>query len=102
MRRDPTCSERLLWSRLSGRQLGVPFRRQLVIGERFIADFAAPALRLVVEVDGRYHSERRDADARRDRALAKLGWRVVRIEAALVERELDAAVRIVRGALAGA
>jgi very-short-patch-repair endonuclease len=101
MQRASTHSEQLLWSRLCARQLGVTFRRQLVIGGRFIVDFAAPAVRLVVEVDGGYHRERHNADARRDRALAWLGWRVVRVEVALVERELEAAVRLVREAAAG-
>ena len=66
LRAAPTWSERLLWARLSGSQLGVGFRRQLVIAP-YIVDFAAPAVRLVVEVDGGYHAERRRADARRDR-----------------------------------
>ncbi len=100
MRAAPTSTEALLWSRLSGSQLGVGFRRQLVIGD-FIADFAAPSRRLVVEVDGGYHARRADADARRDRALVRLGWRVVRVPAGLVARDLDAAVAIVVAALAG-
>jgi very-short-patch-repair endonuclease len=53
---------------------------QVVIG-RFIADFAAPTARLVVEVDGEYPSRRRTADARRDRVLRRLGYRVLRFEA---------------------
>ena len=99
MRAAPTSTEALLWSRLSGSQLGVGFRRQLVIGD-FIADFAAPSRRLVVEVDGGYHARRADADARRDRALGRLGWRVVRVPAGLVARDVDAAVAIVVAALA--
>ncbi len=98
MRAAPTATEALLWSRLSGSQLGVGFRRQLVIGD-FIADFAAPAARLVVEVDGAYHAGRGGADARRDRALARAGWRVVRVPGALVARDLDAAVAIIVAAL---
>jgi very-short-patch-repair endonuclease len=89
----------LLWQRLSGSQLGVAFRRQLVIDSRFIVDFAAPAVRLVVEVDGGYHHGRARADARRDRVLTVLGWRVVRIPASLVEHELEAAVALVRAAI---
>jgi very-short-patch-repair endonuclease len=91
LRAAPTWSERLLWARLSGSQLGVGFRRQVVIG-RFIVDFAAPAVRLVVEVDGGYHAERAKADARRDRELLRLGWRVVRVAAGLVERDIEAAL----------
>jgi hypothetical protein len=51
MRAVPTASERILWSRICARQLGVAFRRQAPVGH-FIVDFLAPAARLVVEVDG--------------------------------------------------
>ena len=54
MRREPTLTESVLWERLRGKRLGVVFRRQVVIG-RYIVDFCAPAVRLVVEVDGGYH-----------------------------------------------
>ncbi len=63
MRAAPTLSEARLWARLSGSQLGVAFRRQVVLGE-YIIDFLAPACRLVVEVDGPYHARRLRADAR--------------------------------------
>jgi very-short-patch-repair endonuclease len=78
----------------------VQFRRQYVLGGRFIADFAAPAARLVVEVDGSAHRGRERHDARRDRALAALGYRVLRLDAKLVLRDLPTAVGQVREALA--
>ena len=93
MRSALTPSERALWLLLRDKQVGVWFRRQVPIG-RYIADFAAVGMRLVVEVDGGYHAHRRAADARRDRALARLGYRVLRLEAALVrERRLAALAR---------
>ena len=69
MRGTLTSTEELLWARIRGRRLGVVFRRQVPLLERFIVDFLAPAERLVIEVDGAYHSERERADARRDAAL---------------------------------
>jgi very-short-patch-repair endonuclease len=51
-RATPTESEARLWSALSARKLGVPFRPQAVLGNRFIVDFLARRARLVVEVDG--------------------------------------------------
>jgi very-short-patch-repair endonuclease len=100
-RRYQSEPERRLWQELRGGQLGVVFRRQLVLGERYIADFAAPALKLVVEVDGAIHARRRAADARRERDLGRLGYRVVRIPAGLVMGDVGAAVGLVRGALIG-
>jgi very-short-patch-repair endonuclease len=94
MRVALTPSEQALGALLRGGQLGVWFRRQVPLG-RFVADFVAPSARLVVEVDGGYHARRCMADARRDRALARLGYRVLRLEAALVlERPLEALARV--------
>jgi very-short-patch-repair endonuclease len=57
MRRAPTESERLLWSRLRDRRLrGFKFRRQHPIGQ-FIADFACMERRLIVEADGGQHAD---------------------------------------------
>lgn len=36
------------------------------------------------KVDGGYHRERAAADARRDRELGRLGWRVLRVSVAEV------------------
>ena len=101
MRAAPTTTEALLWEALRGSKLGVGFRRQMPIG-RYIADFAAPSARLVVEVDGGYHADRARADARRDRELGRLGWRVARVEAALVLSSTAEAVELVRAAVRGA
>jgi very-short-patch-repair endonuclease len=97
-RAAPTASEERLWSALSGGKLGVAFRRQVVLGN-FIVDFLAPCARLVVEVDGSYHAQRAAADCRRDGKLRRLGYRVVRIPAALVTNDLRAALELVRAAL---
>jgi very-short-patch-repair endonuclease len=97
-RLSPSEPERRLWAELSGGKLGVAFRRQVVLGSA-IADFFAPAIRLVVEVDGAQHCLRRSADARRDRDLRRLGCVVLRIEAEVVMRDLPAAVAIVREAV---
>ena len=97
-RRSPSEPERRLWQHLAGGKLGVAFRRQVVLGSA-IADFFAPAIRLVVEVDGAQHRLRRSADARRDRDLRRLGCHVLRIEAEVVMRNLPAAVAVVREAV---
>lgn len=102
MRLQMTVSEAALWRAIRGRQLGVAFRRQVVIGGSFIADFAAPEVRVVVEVDGAYHGARVAADERRDRKLGRLGWRVVRLDAEVVLHDLPAAVAAIRAAVAAA
>ncbi|HEU4577050.1 MAG TPA: DUF559 domain-containing protein [Polyangiaceae bacterium] len=98
MRQALTASEQRLWLAIRGGALGVWFRRQVPLG-RFIGDFVAVSARLVVEVDGGYHARRRAADARRDRALQRLGYRVLRLDAALVSDRIQDAVAQIRAAL---
>lgn len=77
MRKAPTEPEKRLWRHLSRSQLnGYKFRRQSVIGP-YIADFLCSQKALVVEVDGDTHSDPA-VDALRDRALAALGYAVIR------------------------
>jgi very-short-patch-repair endonuclease len=100
MRFHPSPAEQRLWLALRGSQLGFAVRRQVVIRGRFIADFVVPARALIIEVDGRHHEQRRCADARRDRVLTRLGYRVLRIEAELVHRALPEAVARIVAVLA--
>lgn len=53
-----------------------------------------------VEVDGGYHAARRAADARRERVLRRLGYRVLRLDAELVLGAPEQALALVRAALA--
>jgi very-short-patch-repair endonuclease len=49
-----------------------------------------PTPGLVVKVDGGAHGNSRAADRRKDEKLRRLGYRVVRVEAALVMRDTAA------------
>ncbi len=98
MRGCPSPPEQALWLAIRSAQLGVPFRRQVPVAG-YIVDFVAARAMLVVEVDGRHHEQRRASDARRDRKLGRLGYRVLRLEAEQVLRQLPAALALVRQAL---
>lgn len=52
----PTDAERLLWEFVRAKQLSVKFNRQHIIGD-YIVDFVCVEKKLVIEVDGGYHSE---------------------------------------------
>jgi very-short-patch-repair endonuclease len=99
MRQTPSEPERLLWQHLRCSQLGVAFRRQVVLAEG-IVDFYAPAARLVVEVDGAHHVRQRGSDKRRDARLAALGLRVLRVEARLVLSALPVVAAAIADAVA--
>jgi very-short-patch-repair endonuclease len=76
----------------------VGFRRHVPVG-RYIVDFLAPQIRLVVEVDGAYHARRTRRDRERDTWLRRQGYTVVRIGAEVVRREIAVAVGRVREAV---
>ena len=54
----------------------------------------------MVEVDGEVHGGRAAADARRDRELGRMGYRVLRLPRELVQQRLEEAVARVVAALA--
>jgi very-short-patch-repair endonuclease len=91
MRRAMTAAELKFWNAVRAHRLeGLGFRRQLPIG-RYIVDFACPAHRLIVELDGVQHAdaEHRDADDRRSAYLATLGWQMQRFWNDDVLRDVD-------------
>lgn len=78
MRREMTEAERLLWDRLrSGRLGGAKFRRQMWLCG-YIADFACPEAKLVVEADGGQHADEQEYDEHRTETFIREGYRVVR------------------------
>ncbi len=94
MRHAPTEPERVLWHSLRRSQLGVRFRRQVVL-HGFIVDFYAPSARLIIEVDGPHHQRRAPKDACRAARLRARGLRVLRLSATLVLCETPTALQLV-------
>lgn len=72
-----TPHERKLWYLLRDRRLSaIKFRRQFPVGP-YIADFAAVACKLDIELDGSQHAESK-SDPRRDAYMRGEGWRILR------------------------
>ena len=97
LRKNMTDSERILWSRLRGKQLmGIQFYRQKPIGD-YIVDFYAPKAKLVIEVDGSQHKESRhlEKDKHRDDFLSDAGLRVLRFNSNEVLKNIDAVLEVV-------
>jgi very-short-patch-repair endonuclease len=74
-----TNAEVALWSHLRDEQTGYKFRRQHII-DKYIVDFVCLEKRLVIEVDGAYHSEIGQIEYDEDRTarLNELGFEVIR------------------------
>lgn len=80
MRRVLTDAELKLWNELRAHRLmGLSFRRQMPIAG-YIVDFACPAHKLIIELDGSQHGNSADAtyDRKRTATLEALGWQVLR------------------------
>lgn len=74
-----TEAESLLWEHIRAKQLAVKFNRQHIIGD-YIVDFVCIEKKLVIEVDGGYHSEYEqiEKDEFRTERLKELGFSVIR------------------------
>ena len=93
LRSKPTESESILWERLRKKQLGVGFRRQVVI-LGWIVDFYCPSKKLVIEVDGGYHKRRCWTDARRDKILLEeRDIRTLRIKSPRIFYNLESVIK---------
>ena len=91
LRANQTDSEKLLWSRLRGKQLnGLKFWRQYSIGP-YIVDFYCPTQRLVVEVDGSQHMEKeqKEYDDERTASFNAMNIRVIRFWSNEVLNNID-------------
>lgn len=98
LRNEAPFPERLLWSRLRRRQLGVRFLRQQPIAD-YVVDLYCPDGRLIVELDGRSHLDRGPEDLARQHALEALGYTVLRFWNDEVLADLDGVVDRIRATL---
>src|SRR5688500_14351246 len=74
LRCEMTDAERAMWRLLREVAPAARWRRQVPI-RHFIADFASHRAKVVIEVDGRQHSE--ESDAARTAAIEAEGYRVL-------------------------
>jgi len=94
MRKNPTEAERAMWKILRKfRHSGIPFRRQHPI-EFYIADFYCHNLRLVIEVDGEIHTEKKiqSHDEGRTGELERFGIKVIRFTNSQILHDSDLVV----------
>lgn len=92
-----TEAEKLLWSRLRGKQLsGLQFYRQKPI-LNYIVDFYCPSANLVIECDGGQHftEEGLEADRIRDEALEALNLRGLRFSNLQIMNQLEEVISVI-------
>ncbi len=94
LRANATSAEEKLWAELRNRRLmGLKFVRQAPIGPYFV-DFLCRERKIVVEVDGGTHGTEAEvvADAARETELLRLGFRIVRVQNADVDDDINSVI----------
>ena len=92
-----TESEKVLWNALRDNIDGYRFRRQHAIGH-YIVDFACLPARLVIEVDGGYHSspQQQEKDDLRTKDLERVGFHVIRFSNEEVNANVKGVIQIIK------
>ncbi|HCD78208.1 MAG TPA: cytosine methyltransferase [Prevotella sp.] len=96
-RKNPTMAERILWQYIRGKSLGCSFRRQHII-DIFIADFICIEEKLIIELDGGYHSlpQQQIGDEERTKRLNTLGYKVIRFTNDEVIGNIEGVINIIK------
>jgi len=98
LRRNPTSAEEILWKRLRNNQIDeTHFRRQHPF-DRYVPDFYAHSVKLVIELDGSIHEEKsvKFTDADREQNIKLHGLFILRYTNEEVYKYEDDVVEDVR------
>ena len=98
LRKNATPQERLLWHHLRNQQMGVKFRRQFPIDNKYIADFICLEHRLIIEIDGSQHAGNQQ-DLTRTRYLTRQNFRVIRFWNIEIVRDIKTCLEVIYRAL---
>ncbi len=96
-RLNPTIAETILWQHIRENALGTKFFRLYIIAD-YIVDFLSLQHKLVIEVDGAYHSEREQQiyDESRTKRLQDLGFKVIRFSNDDVQNQIESVITIIK------
>lgn len=98
LREKMTEAEKILWSRLSNKQInGYRFKRQHPIA-KFIADFYCHQANLIIEVDGGIHQQKNQIiyDKERTLVLEALGCRILRFTNNEVANQIEEVIKTIK------
>lgn len=100
MRANPTQAEKALRNRVRANSLGHKFLFQYIIGQ-YIVDFLCPDCKLIIEVDGEYHSRPTQEydDAQRTQWLEGMGYKILRFTNEQVLNDMDGVIREIKNYL---
>ena len=101
LRQNQTEAEKTIWGKLKGKQIeDVKFRRQQPIGP-YIVDFVCFKRRIIIEIDGGQHTEKkvRRKDEERRLWLEERGYKILRFWDNEVLKNIDGVLQIIKGVL---
>ena len=101
-RKNPTEAETILWEQIRNRNLKTKFFRQYIIAD-YIVDFVSLEAKLIIEVDGAYHSEdeQQQYDEGRTERLESIGFKVIRFTNNEVILQTDQVIDTIKNVLNG-
>ena len=101
-RMNPTEAETILWEQIRNRNLKTKFFRQYIIAD-YIVDFVSLEAKLIIEVDGAYHSEyeQQQYDEGRTERLESIGFKVIRYTNNEVILQTDQVIDTIKNVLNG-
>jgi very-short-patch-repair endonuclease len=91
LRERMTVAEILMWNKLKNKQFnGYKFRRQHPI-HKFIVDFYCHELKMIIEIDGKYHDseEQKNEDFKRSELLQFQGMKEIRFTNEEINNDLE-------------
>ena len=94
LRKNQTDAEQKFWSICRNDNLGVTFRRQHPIDNKYIADFVCLEHNLIIELDGGQHAESK-YDKTRDSYLMQNGFKVLRFWNDEILNNIDGCVEVI-------
>ena len=98
MRKEMTPQELKIWNFIRKEQLGIKFRRQHPIDNKYIADFACPEQKIIIEIDGSQHIESTN-DKYRTFYIENIGYRIVRFYNNEVDTNIDGCIEFLKSVI---
>ncbi len=97
-RHNQTEAEKIIWDNLRANQIGFKIRRQHLM-DKYIVDFICLEKSIIIEIDGKYHEQRKEEDDNRTVVLESLGYKVIRFTNEEVIVQTDVVINKIKAAL---
>ncbi len=99
LRKEQTKQERKFWAVIRNNKLGIKFRRQVNIDNKYIADFVCMEKRLIIEIDGGHHNQNFD-DIQRTFYLEEENFKVIRFWNNEIDENIEGCYQMLLSVLA--